>query len=102
MAMDRIYQDSKDVYVSNNVIYYKNDGYAYVDKAKTTKIKTSELLDCFLKGCVIYLDEGEYAIPIGYKASGTPLVGTVSYIVPNSTTATSADIATLSAVADPA
>lgn len=101
MAMDRIYQDSDDVYVSNNVIY--TDGtYAYADQAKTTKVKTSELLNAFLKGCVIYLAAGEYAVPIGYKASGTPLVGTVSYIVPNSTTATSADIATISGVADPA
>lgn len=98
--MDRIYQDSQDVYVSANVIYAGGDGYAYVDSEKTTKIATSELLNVFLKGCVIYVDEGEYAVPVGYKETSS--VGAVSYIVPNSTTATSADIATLSGVADPA
>lgn len=96
--MNKIYQDSKDVYVSATIIYAYN-GYAYTDAEHTEKFTTSALLDAFLKGAVIFLAENTYATPIGYGEDSS--VGSVSYIVPNSTTATSADIATIAGVADP-
>lgn len=97
--MSAIYQDSKDVYVANYIIYAGGDGKAYTDSAKTVQFTTSALKDYFLKGAVIVVDEDEYAVPVGYAESSS--VGSVTYIVPNSVTATSADIATLVAVADP-
>lgn len=97
--MSVIYKDSNDVPVASYIIYAKNDGKAYTDEAKTIQFTTSALKDYFLKGSVIVLNNGDYAIPVGYAEADS--VGSVSYIVPNGTTATSADIATLVAVADP-
>lgn len=97
--MAAIYEDYQDQHVANYVIYYKNDGKAYTDAARTVQFTTSALKDYFLKGAVICIDDDNYAIPVGYAESSN--VGSVSYIVPNGTTATQADIATLVAVADP-
>lgn len=97
--MDKIYQDSKDVYVSANVIYDKGDGKAYSDSGKTTQLTTSALKDAFLKGAIIFLNDESYAIPVSYSEASS--IGSIAYIVPNAVTATSADIATLVAVADP-
>lgn len=97
--MSAIYQDSQDVYVANYIIYAGSDGKAYTDSAKSVQFTTSALKDYFLKGAVIVVDTDEYAVPVGYAESSS--IGSVTYIVPNSVTATSADIATLVAVADP-
>ena len=97
--MAAIYEDYDDQHVANYLIYYKNDGKAYTDAAKTVQFTTSALKDYFLKGSLIVLDDDSYAVPVGY--SETSNIGSVTYIVPNGTTATQADIATLVAAADP-
>ena len=99
--MDRIYEDYKDVHVSA-VIIYASSNKAYTDADHTEQFTTSALLDAFLKGAVIHLNTNKYAIPVGYSEAGTPAVGSITYIVPNQVTSTSADIAALAAVADPA
>lgn len=96
--MERIYEKANDLHVRAIVIYKKaSDTAAYVDAEYSVKFKTSELKDAFLKGAVINAS-GVYSKPIGYSEASN--VGSVTYIVPNGTTATSADIAKLSAVAD--
>lgn len=96
--MDRIFEHANDLHVRAIYIYKKaSDTNAYVDAAGTVKFKTSELKDAFLKGAVINAS-GVLSKPIGYSEASN--VGSVTYIVPNSTTDTNADIAKLSAVAD--
>lgn len=96
--MDRVFEQAKDLHVRAVYIYKKaSDTAAYVDEKYTVKFKTSELKDAFLKGAVINAS-GVLSKPIGYSEASN--VGSVTYIVPNGTTATSADIAKLSAVAD--
>ena len=97
MDVNKIFDDYKDVHVANYVIYAYNSK-AYKDAAHTTQFTTSELKDVFVKGALVATETG-YAKLIGYAESES--VGSVSYIVPNGTTATSADIATIAAVADP-
>jgi hypothetical protein len=94
--MDRIYEQSKDLHVVA-VKIYANDGKAYVDAAHTTQFKTSELKEAFIKGCIV-IGEDSLSFPVGYAE--TEGVGGIAVIVPNSTTATSADIDTIVAVAD--
>lgn len=96
--MDKIFEHANDLHVRGTYIYKKaSDTAAYVDAAYTVKFKTSELKNAFLKGAVINAS-GVLSKPIGYSEASN--VGSVTYIVPNGTTATSADIAKLSAVAD--
>lgn len=96
--MDRVFERAKDLHVRAVYIYKKvSETKAYVDAACTIQFKTSELKDAFLKGAVINAS-GVLSKPVGYSEASN--VGSVSYIVPNGTTTTSADIAKLSAVAD--
>lgn len=96
--MDKVFEHANDLHVRATYIYKKaSDTAAYVDAAGTVKFKTSELKDAFLKGAVINVS-GKLYKPVSYSEASK--VGSVAYIVPNATTATSADIASLSAVAD--
>ncbi len=95
--MEKIYEQSKDLHVVATVIY-PNAGKAYFDAAHTTQLKTSELKEAFIKGAVVAITGG-FAFPVRYTESEG--VGTLDYIAPNGTTATSADIASIVSVADP-
>lgn len=96
--MDKVFEHADDLHVRAVYIYKKaSDTAAYVDSTFAVKFKTSELKNAFLKGAVIN-DSGKLYKLVAYaEAEG---VGSVSYIVPNGTIATSADIAKLAAVAD--
>lgn len=97
---NKIYEDANEQHVRNVIIYKKvSQTKAYVDAEFETQYTTSALKNAFLKGAVILLDTGDIVKPIKYAESSS--VGSVYYIVPNGTTATSADIASLAAVADP-
>ena len=96
--MNKVFEQAKDLHVRAIYIYKKaSDTTAYVDEAYTVKFKTSELKDAFLKGAVINAS-GVLSKPVGYSEASN--VGSVMYIVPNASTATNADIAKLTAVAD--
>lgn len=98
--MTKIYEDANEQHVRAIVIYKKaNQTKAYVDAEYTTQFTTSELKNAFIKGAIIKLDDGALVKPVKYAESSS--VGSVYYITPNGTTATSADIASLAAVADP-
>ena len=98
--MTKIYEDANEQHVRAFVIYKKaNQTKAYADSDCTIQLTTSELKNIFIKGALIKLDSGDLVKPIKYAESSS--VGSVYYIVPNGTTATSADIASLAATADP-
>lgn len=98
--MTKIYEDANEQHVRAILIYKKtSETKAYVDAAFTTQYTTSDLKNAFIKGAVIVLEDGSLIKPVKYAESSS--VGSVSYITPNGTTATSADIAALAAVADP-
>ena len=96
----KIYEDANDQHVRAFMVYKKtSETKAYVDAAFTTQYTTSQLKDAFIKGALVKLEDGALVKPVKY--SETSSVGSIFYIKPNGTTATSADIASLAAVADP-
>jgi hypothetical protein len=99
--MDKFFQRAEDKNVAAVAIYEKSgETKAYKDAACTQQFYTSELKNAFIKGAIIVLaSSAGYVIPVKYAESSS--VGSVYYIKPNSTTATSADIGTLAALADP-
>ena len=59
--MNKIYKDAKDVPVAATIIYATQpDGetstFAFKDAEYTTKFSKEELLDAFVKGCLVVLD----------------------------------------------
>ncbi len=95
----KIYEDANEQHVRAFMVYKKaNQTKAYKDAAYTEQYTTSELKNVFIKGALIALDDGALVKPIKYAESSS--IGSIYYIVPNGTTATSADIASLAAVAD--
>lgn len=97
--MDKFFDRYEDVHVAATVVY-PNDNKAYKEAAHTNQLTTSELKNLFIKGMLIALGDGAFAAPIKYAEAES--IGSVYYIVPNGTTATSADIAAIAAKADPA
>lgn len=98
--MSKIYENAVDKHVRGTYIYKKSgETKAYADAAFTTQLTTSELTDIFLKGAVIDVSGVLYK-PVSLKtASG---IATVTYVTTNTSTATTADLATLVSKADPA
>jgi len=89
--MDKVYQDLKDVYVSNYVVYDGGDNKAYADADKENQLTTSQLFDCFIKGCVIKSATGMFK-PVSYAESSS--IGSVTYVGSDGNV-------TIAAVADP-
>lgn len=57
--MDKIYQKSEDANVIATVIYANmEDEYVYADAECTSKLKTSELKDVFIKGVLLNVQNG--------------------------------------------
>lgn len=96
--MDRILERHDETLISGTYVYAKatsSDTYIYTDSACTKKIDTATLERLFLIGMVIMIDKKLHR-PLSFAKSSAG-VGFVTYITPNSTTATSADIGTLNA-----
>lgn len=97
--MDKIYQQAKDKNIAAIVIYGKSgesSPAAYVDAEYTTKFKTSELKDAFLKGAVVQIDTDLF-LPISFAVASD--IGTLTYAKAGSTAGTAAT-GTLAAVKD--
>ena len=93
--MVKLFDDAKDKNVSATYSYGKaSDTKAYADEACTVQMKTSELREAVLKRAVIVIGDAVY-IPVSFSVASN--VGSVGYIKPNSSTATSADIGSLTA-----
>ena len=95
--MNKIFEQSKDLHVSASVIYGKADGKAYADEACTVQMTTAELKEAVVKRAIIQIGTDIF-IPVAFTVVSK--AGTVRYIKPNASTATSADIASLSAVVE--
>ena len=96
--MEKLYNDAKDKNVSATYIYGKSsDAKAYANADCTVQMKTSELKEAFLKRAIIVIGDA-FFIPSGFSITSN--VGSVTYAKPNSSTATSADLGTLSAAKD--
>lgn len=96
--MNKIFEQSKDLHVSANVIYGKSgDTKAYADEACTVQMTTAELKEAVVKRAIIQIGTDIF-IPVAFTVVSK--AGTVRYVKPNASTATSADIASLSAVAE--
>ena len=95
--MNKIFEQSKDLHVSASVIYGKADGKAYADEACTVQMTTAELKEAVIKRAIIQIGTDIF-IPVAFTIVSK--AGTVRYVKPNASTATSADIASLSAVAE--
>lgn len=96
--MNKIFDDAKDKNVRATYIYGNgSDTYAYSDADCTQKISTSNLKELFLKGAVIVVGEVNYK-PISLKVASD--VATVTYVKTDTSTATTAVLATLSSVKD--
>lgn len=91
--MDKIYEQAKDLHVRAVYVYAKaNDAYAYSDSSKTKKIDSATLENLFLMGAVIIDGDIKYK-PVSYGVAST--VGTITYVKTDTTTATTAVLATL-------
>lgn len=95
--MNKIFEQSKDLHVSASVIYGKADGKAYADEACTVQMTTAELKEAVIKRAIIQIGTDIF-VPVAFTVVSK--AGTVRYVKPNASTATSADIASLSAVAE--
>ena len=96
--MEKLYNDAKDKNVSATYIYGKTgDAKAYADSGCTVQMKTSELKEAFLKRALIVIGNNFY-IPASFSVTSN--AGSVTYAKPNSSTATSADLGTLTAAKD--
>lgn len=98
--MAKIYEDANEQHVRAIMIYKKTaETKAYTDAACTVQFVTKDLKNAFIKGALIQLEDGTLAKATGYSESEG--VGTVTYIVPNGVTSTSADIAGLVGLVNP-
>ena len=96
--MEKLYNDAKDKNVSATYIYGKTgDTKAYADSGCAIQMKTSELKEAFLKRALIVIGNNFY-IPVSFSVTSN--AGSVTYAKPNSSTATSADLGTLTAAKD--
>jgi hypothetical protein len=92
--MNKIYMNSDDVNVAVRKVYTKAaDTYAYADESCKTKISADELRDAFIKGMVIIDEAGVNYLPVSCKVAGK--VATITYVTTDSTTATTAKLATV-------
>lgn len=97
--MDRIYNRAEDKNSANIIVYGKaSDTKAYSDEQCTKQCTTSELVNAFMKGCIIAIGDDMY-YPVALSVASSTKVATLTYAKAGST-AGSAATATLVSVAD--
>ena len=93
--MEKMFINSDDTNVAVRMIYAKSDGVAYVDATLKTKATPDELLDAFYKGMIVVDATKAMYRPVSCKSvSGTV---TVTYATTDTSTATTAKLATVKA-----
>lgn len=93
MVIEKIRPVSDDVNVAVRKVYGKaNDAYAYYDSACKNKVTCADLQDAYIKGLMIDV-AGTLYKPISCAVSGN--VATVTYVTTDSSTATTAKLATV-------
>ena len=96
--MDQVYEYTTDMELYS-VIYAGSDGKAYVDSALTQQYKTSDLLDAYSSGSVVFRGDGEYIVPIGFYVDSN--LGHLRFLVDDESDDHYAIIVTLVSDADP-
>ena len=92
--VEKVWNNSDDVNVAVRKVYAKaNDAYGYVDSKYTTKVTAEELENAFIKGLIVVGSDGTFYKPISCKVASN--VATITYATTDSTTATSAKLATI-------
>lgn len=91
--MDRIYHHDDTMYVVGTKVYTKTDGFAYSDEKCTDKISADVLERLFIEGMIIVDSAGVEYKPISCKVASK--VATVTYVTTDSSTATTAKLATV-------
>lgn len=77
--MDKIFEQAKDLHVVATYVYLSDDdSYAYKDAKLENKYKKNELLEVFMKGCILVTEDGELFFPTAFTDSVT--YGSVSYV----------------------
>lgn len=90
--MDRIYHHDDSMYVVGTKVYVKTDGFAYEDSKCTNKISAEVLEELFVESMIIVDTAGVEYKPISCKVDNK--VATVTYVTTDTTTATTAKLAT--------
>lgn len=90
--MDRIFHHGDTMYEAATKVYAKSDGYAYYESDCKTKVPADVLEDLFVRGLII-VDTGVMYKPVSFKVASK--VATVTYVKTNSSTSTTADLATV-------
>nr|DAO73312.1 MAG TPA: hypothetical protein [Caudoviricetes sp.] len=90
--MDRIFHHDDTMYEAATKVYAKTDGYAYFEADYKTKVPVDVLEDLFVRGLII-VDAGVMYKPVSLKIASK--VATVTYVKTNSSTTTTADLATV-------
>lgn len=93
--MDRIFHHGDTMYEAATKVYAKSDGYAYYESDCKTKVPADVLEDLFVRGLII-VDTGVMYKPVSFKVASK--VATVTYVKTNSSTPTTADLATVKSV----
>ena len=92
--MDKIFRNASDTEVAVRKIYTKStDTFAYADSGCTIKLDADTLKDAFVKGAVIIGSDGTEYIPVSCKVEKK--VATVTYVTTDTSTATTAKLATI-------
>lgn len=86
------------IQIENKVIYDPGDGTVYKDPETEYPANVSEIEDVFLDIPTLVVGNKDYRRPLGFKLVDD--IAKLTYIKPNSTTPTKADIATLNTVED--
>lgn len=96
--MDRFYNRAEDKNSANIIVYGKaSDTKAYSDAACTMQCTTSELVNAFIKGCIVAIGSDSMYYPVSLSIASN--VATLTYAKAGSTSG-SAATATLVSVAD--
>ena len=91
--MDRVFHHDDTMYEAATKVYAKTDGFAYLESDFKTKVPTDVMEDLFVRGMIVVDSTGVMYKPISCKtASG---VATVTYVTTDSSTATTAKLATV-------
>lgn len=92
--MEKTYINSADRNVAVRRVYTKAaDTFAYADSDCTNKVSADDLHDAFIKGLVIVDTAGVEYLPISCKVASN--VTTVTYVTTDSTSSTTAKLATV-------
>ena len=96
--MDRFYNRAEDKNCAKIIVYAKaNDTKAYSDEECTNQCTTSELVNAFIKGCVVAIGSDSMYHPASLSVASK--VATLTYVKAGNSSG-SAATATLVSVAD--